>query len=218
MNARTSTFNLTVEPSQIEESVLSIFHTLLVHRTIGKFDYKAEKMFCVGCIGTQDIDCEFIDLTYVRVNCDDMIHGLRQEVLAFRDSLRQKDSMRNGKISLEFYQRHKRNWSVTDSAWEIWTIDLEIAETSCDADSQKLSKEMTGEAVSEVILNVCEMMNRGEYVPQMPAQSEIGNVFDVHHADVQPYLYRVTYQTTGPSSGLSVTSTVKKLIKDTLSL
>ena len=43
----------------------SLFHTLLFHRTLGKFHYKQEGNYCVGTVGYEDVDCDFIDLTYV---------------------------------------------------------------------------------------------------------------------------------------------------------
>ena len=45
----------------------SLFHTLLFHRTLGKFHYKQEGNYCVGTVGYEDVDCDFIDLTYVYI-------------------------------------------------------------------------------------------------------------------------------------------------------
>lgn len=55
----------TLEGRQVEEAVSSLFHTLLFHRTLGKFHYKQEGNYCVGTVGYEDVDCDFIDLTYV---------------------------------------------------------------------------------------------------------------------------------------------------------
>ena len=54
-----------LEARQVEEAVSSIFHTLLFHRTLGKFTYKQEGNYTVGTVGYEDVDCDFIDLTYV---------------------------------------------------------------------------------------------------------------------------------------------------------
>ena len=54
-----------LEGRQVEEAVSCLFHSLLFHRTLGKFHYKQEGNYCVGTVGYQDVDCEFIDLTYV---------------------------------------------------------------------------------------------------------------------------------------------------------
>jgi len=65
MNARTQIFEMALEGRQVEEAVSSLFHTLLFHRTLGKFHYKQEGNYCVGTVGYEDVDCDFIDLTYV---------------------------------------------------------------------------------------------------------------------------------------------------------
>lgn len=54
-----------LEGRQVEEAVTSLFHTLLFHRTLGKFHYKQEGNYCVGTVGFEDVECDFIDLTYV---------------------------------------------------------------------------------------------------------------------------------------------------------
>ena len=54
-----------MEGKQVDEAVLSLFHTLLFHRSTGKFHYKNDNTYAVGTIGFQDVDCDFIDFTYV---------------------------------------------------------------------------------------------------------------------------------------------------------
>lgn len=55
----------TVEGRQVDEAVASIFHTVLFHRSLGKFRYKQEGSYSVGTVGYEDVDCDFIDFTYV---------------------------------------------------------------------------------------------------------------------------------------------------------
>lgn len=59
-----------VEGRQVDEAVLSLFHTLLFHRSTGKFHYKNDNTYAVGTIGFQDVDCDFIDFTYVSLHED----------------------------------------------------------------------------------------------------------------------------------------------------
>ena len=55
----------TVEGRQVDEAVASIFHTVLFHRSLGKFCYKEHDSYSVGTVGYEDVDCDFIDFTYV---------------------------------------------------------------------------------------------------------------------------------------------------------
>ena len=60
-------------------------------------------------------------------------------------------------------------------------------------------------------------MNRHDYVPKMLSQAELELVFDTSFADVQPYLFKISYATSGPSSP-SMGTTVRRLLKDTLAI
>ena len=86
-------FELAVEGWQAEEAILAIFHPVLFHRTTGKFTYQVstrsqyeqfennimgklisnqcflqrESSYSVGTVGYEDVDCDCIDHTYVRL-------------------------------------------------------------------------------------------------------------------------------------------------------
>lgn len=48
--------------------------------------------------------------------------------------------------------------------------------------------------LAEKVLYIADIMNRHEYVPKMPNQSEVDLIFDTSYIDVQPYLHRVFLQ------------------------
>jgi len=219
MNALSQEFELTVEGRQIEEAVSSVFHTLLLHRAIGKFHYKAEGSYQVGTLGTEDVDCDYIDLTYVRLSSDELANCLRRETLSFRDALRQQDGQRNGQIQLEFFEKRRRGWFGEETVpWEIWILKLDVVRLNNESEHQRL-RETVGDALSDIIFSVCRSVNSNQYLPKMPVQSELSNVFDSRFSDVQPYLHRIHYKVNGPSTNTaSISSTVQKLIRGTLSL
>ena len=217
MNARSQIFELTVEGRQIEEAVLSIFHTILFHRTVGKFNYKREGSYTIGTVGMSDVDCDFIDFTYIRCDSNELDVSLKRQVSAFKDALRTSDGPRNGLISLEFYQKRKGRWpfGMECVPWEIWTLKLSIV-TLTNEHQRQICREKVGEALGEKIMCIAESMNKPDYVPKMPNQSELSKVFDIGLAQVQPYLHRINFQTAEVSSP-SMSSTMKKLILDTFS-
>ncbi|XP_050411076.1 autophagy-related protein 101 [Patella vulgata] len=218
MNARSQVFELSVEGRQIEEVVQSLFHTLLLHRTLGKFHYKHEGSYSIGTVGIVDEDCDFIDLTYVRVGSDNLDLAIRREIASFRDSLRFNDGPRSGQISLEFYQKKRARWPFQAECipWEVWTVKLDVINLANEHERQ-VCREKIGELLSEKVLFVAEIMNRHEYVPKTPNQSELDLIFDTSFLDVQPYLYRISHSTTEPSS-TSVGISMRKFLKDTLAL
>ncbi|KFQ21807.1 Autophagy-related protein 101, partial [Merops nubicus] len=165
------------------------------------FHYKKEGTYSIGTVGTQDVDCDFIDFAYVRVSSEELDRALRKAVGEFK-----------------FYQKKKSRWPFSDECipWELWTIKVNVVNLANEQERQ-ICREKVGEKLCEKIINIVEVMNRHEYLPKMPTQSEVDNVFDTSLKDVQPYLYKISYQITD-SLGTSVTTTMRRLIKDTLAL
>jgi len=224
MNARTQVFEMALEGRQVEEAVSSLFHTLLFHRTLGKFHYKQEGNYCVGTVGYEDVDCNFIDLTYVRCSSGEIDRLVHREASAFSECLRSREletqgQARSGHISLTFYQMKKARWPFPSESipWEVWNLSMEIVSLASESDRQ-LYREKVGELLAEKILYIAESMNRPSYVPKMPNQPELDLIFDTSFIDIQPYLFKISYGTSPPSTGTSMGSTVRRLLKDTLSL
>lgn len=84
MNCRSEILEVTVETRQVEEATLAVLHTILLHRSTGKFHYKKEGTYSIGTVGTLDIDCDFIDFTFVRVSSEELDRVLRKAVSEFK--------------------------------------------------------------------------------------------------------------------------------------
>jgi len=218
MNARSQVFELSVEGRQIEEVVTSVFHTLLFHRTLGKFHYKQEGSYSIGTLGWTDVDCDFVDFTYVRVSSRELDNLIKKEVTDFRDALRNNESGGSGQISLEFFQKKRARWPFPAECipWEVWTVKLDVIQLANEHERQ-ICREKVSEVLGEKILNITESLNKHEYVPKMPNQSDLELIFDTTFNDVQPYCFKVSHHTTGPSSS-TVGTTMRRFLKDTLAI
>uniref|UniRef100_A0AAY5JW09 Autophagy-related protein 101 n=1 Tax=Esox lucius TaxID=8010 RepID=A0AAY5JW09_ESOLU len=224
MNCRSEVLEVSVEGRQVDEAMLALVHTILLHRSTGKFHYKKEGTYSIGTVGTQDIDCDFIDFSFVRVSSDELDRVIRKAVGEFKDlCCALQDAMGNGtdgmgQISLEFYQKKKSRWPFSDECipWEVWSIKVNVVNLANEQERQ-ICREKVGEKLGEKVINIVEVINRHEYLPKMPTQSEVDNVFDTSLKDVQPYLYKITFQITD-TLGTSVSTTMRRLIKDTLAL
>ncbi|KAK3099245.1 hypothetical protein FSP39_001499, partial [Pinctada imbricata] len=183
-----------------------------------QFHYKQEGSYSIGTVGLEDVDCDFVDFTYVRVASDSLDDVLRREIAAFRDTLRSTDNPGAGQISLEFYQKKRARWLLPAECtpWEVWTVKLDIL-TLANENERQICREKLGEMLAEKVFHITDIMNRHDYVPKMPNQTELDLVFDTNFPDVQPYLFRISHQTTGPVVS-SVGTTMRKFIKDTLAL
>ncbi|XP_050466807.1 autophagy-related protein 101 isoform X1 [Cataglyphis hispanica] len=218
MNARTQLFELSMEGRQVDEAVASIFHTVLFHRSLGKFKYKQEGSYSVGTVGYQDVDCDFIDLTYVCCSSVYLDQTLKREISGFSEALRSTDSPGSGQISLEFFQRKKSRWPFQPECipWEVWTVRLELIKLATEHERQ-ICREKVGDLLTEKILYITEVMNRHDYVPKVPSQAELDLIFDTSYPDIQPYLFKMSFTTSSPST-TTMGNTMKKLIRETLSI
>lgn len=252
MNARTQVFDMVLEGRQVDEVVSCIFHTILFQRSYGKFHYSCDVNYSIGTIGHTDVDCDFIDFTYVCCSSPKLKSDLRREISAFSEQLRNAQQQyhpqlqqqyhqhhqpysndggasggggsaggvahSSGHISLEFYQRKRNSWPFKPECipWEVWTVRVDQQQLATE-DQRQARREKVSEMMTEKILYITDVMNRPDYVPKTPSQNELDNVFDTTYDDVQPYLFKLRFGTAGPS-GASMGSTVKKLIKETLSL
>jgi len=84
MNCRSEVLEVSVEGRQVDEAMLALLHTILLHRSTGKFHYKKEGTYSIGTVGTQDMDCDFIDFTFVRVSSDELDRVIRKAVAEFK--------------------------------------------------------------------------------------------------------------------------------------
>lgn len=215
MNARSQVFELMMEGRQVDEAVASIFHTVLFHRSVGKFIYNSDTSYSVGTIGHMDVDCDFIDFTYVCCASPSLERTLRREITSFSEQLRSNESSGSGQISLEFFQKKRNRWPFQPECipWEVWTVRLELLNLYSE-DERQVYRERVSDMLTDKIYYITEVMNRHDYVPKMPSQTEVDLVFDTSYVDIQPYLFKFKYSTSRPSEN-SVGHTVKKLIKDT---
>jgi len=219
MNARSHVFEVAVESCQVEDAVLSLFHPVLFHRTLGKFSYQAESSYSIGTIGYQDVDCHTIDHTYIRTYSPALDSLMRREVLSFAEDIKSSPGQRSGQISLEFFQRRRTRWPFPPEniPWEVWTIRVEIVSLSNEYERRKW-REKLGEVLAEKTLYTAEVMNKHEFLPKMPNQSDLELVFDSTFHDVQPYLFKVCHSTSSPAAPSVGINTVRRLLKDTLAI
>ncbi|XP_043520124.1 autophagy-related protein 101 isoform X3 [Frieseomelitta varia] len=136
----------------------------------------------------------------------------------FSEALRSTDSPGSGQISLEFFQKKKNRWPFQPECipWEVWTVRLELIKLATEHERQ-ICREKVGDLLTDKILYITEVMNRHDYLPKMPNQAELDLIFDTSYPDIQPYLFKLSFTTSSPSS-TTMGNTMKKLIKETLSI
>ncbi|VDN18202.1 unnamed protein product [Gongylonema pulchrum] len=244
MNARSHQFQLTADERQIRDAVSAVFHTIILHRTIPKIHYTSEVNFQLGSIGVEEVDCNNLNLSYVRVNSPKLVSYVHGELDSFIRDIRLSIEgvaipqfyspppvtllsycgapLLRAKIDLEFYQKKKRSWPLPDYQipWEIWQLQLAIVRIK-EREYWERMREELADSVSEVVLKTCSLINRPQFVPQMPTRSDVANVFDTTYPECQPYLMRIVrhpHDTSKNSENTLMTvgaSAVKKMLRDT---
>ncbi|CAJ0959089.1 unnamed protein product, partial [Mesorhabditis belari] len=217
MNARHQKYRLNVDLRQVKDATSAFLHSLLLHRSVGKFTYKEENNYTLGSLGVGEVDCQTIDLTYVRINSEELCAYIDEQVRAFYSDVEESFTSHpptpasspssppsrfrefspsfNASIGVEFLQKKKRQWPLSEESvsWEVWNLGLDIVKASNDELS--VMRESVAEALGEIVLTICSQINRQQYMPKMPTRSELNSVFDSRFTDCQPYLYKIMQST-----------------------
>jgi autophagy-related protein 101 len=217
MNARSQLFEFSCESRQVSEIVSTIFHTVLIHRTAGKHTPKADNpnAFTIGSVGFNDYDCDFLDYTYVQLNSTELSERINRDIDHFTEGLKSAEC---NKISLEFFTKKKRNWpfQVENIPWEIWTIKIELMQLSNENERQVL-REKLSDLLGEKCRQIIEIMDKPDYTPKLQNQNQIDTIYETEFKDIQPYLFKIDFQLDGTISQASVSTTMRRMIKDALS-
>lgn len=219
MNTRYQIFEFSVEGRQVQEVVSSVFHTLLFHRTMGKCHFKNEgNNYTVSTMNFEDVTCDFVDFTYVRIASDELDNYVSREVKAFCAALRSQEGPYSGQISLEFYQKKRTRWLFPSdcSPWEVWTLKINVICLPNEHERQ-VYREKMGDVLAEKVFDIVSAMNKYDFVPKIPGQADVDLYFDTTYKDIQPYLFRISHETSGPTNP-SVGASVRRIIKNSLAL
>lgn len=254
MNARSTAFEFTCLGKRINEIVSAIFHSVIFNRCFGKFQYKQQNSYSIGTLGFEEIICDFIDFTYIRVASVDLAKTVNNQIKIFVDELRalnnqytnaanptnqtgrrpasalfnldivpessqqhkkaQRRSLSSlysttsatGSISLEFLLKNKSRPFVFDSlVWEVWTLKINCLKDGLN--ESPFNKTSIEDQLFDKITSIVSIVNQpNAFLPAMPSESELDNVFDTSYSDIQPYNFKISYKVGGKDSNDARTS------------
>ncbi|VDK85612.1 unnamed protein product [Litomosoides sigmodontis] len=216
MNARSHQFQLTVDEHQVRDAISTVFHTILLHRSVPKVRVNSPKL--VSCLHEEiDSFVQCIRHSIESVTAPRFYSPPPVSLLTHYGT-----PLLNAKIDLEFYQRKKRSWPLSDYEipWEIWQMQIGIVRIK-EREYWERMREEVADSVSEVVLKACSLISRPQYMPQMPTRSEVASVFDTSFLECQPYLFRVVKHPLDSGQNTESTlmtigaSAVKKMLRDT---
>lgn len=103
---------------------------------------------------------------------------------------------------------------------------------------RQVLREKLSDLLGEKIRQIIEIMDKPDYTPKLQNQSQLDTIFETEFKDIQPYLFRVNifcfclsdylvsfnrflfkmyYSLDGAISQASVSTTMKRMLKDALS-
>ncbi|XP_026679819.1 autophagy-related protein 101 [Diaphorina citri] len=176
----------------------------------------------------------------IRCSSADLNQTVRKHVNQFSNILRNTQDSNvspnptSGQISLEFFKKNKKHWPFNEICipWELWNVRLELIKLNNEQE-RRLSCEKIVNVLTQQVIYICDVMNRNDYVPNIPIKSELDLIFDTSYRDIQPYLFKIHFLNSsqynlvdeacpgvsnpaGHTASSSVAHFVKKTIKDTL--
>ncbi|KAF2345529.1 Autophagy-related protein 101 [Trinorchestia longiramus] len=202
MNAISQLLEVEVEKHQVEDVVLALFHTILLHRSSGKFHYQADDSYHIKELAFEDVTCTNLQLTYVRCQSRELDQSLRCQVAGFVNKMAQAVVPTSGKVALEFYEKKKKSWLFPNDssvAWEVWNVRLGVTQPSSE---RWQFREMLGSKVRERIWDILQSVHRHDYAPPNPTHLDLASVYETEYSDVQPYLFKVNMTLSPPSGKL----------------
>ena len=111
MNTQTYAMELGVETGEVEDVCLCLIHTILFHRTQGKFSFlQPEGTFSIGTVGYKDTECQSLDYVFVQNDSSEMDRHVRREVANLMQEMHKTKGLRCVVVSLEFYQKKRAMW------------------------------------------------------------------------------------------------------------
>jgi hypothetical protein len=52
-------------------------------------------------------------------------------------------------------------------------------------------KEYVGSQLGETVLSICQLINRAQYMPNIPTREGLHDIYDDRFSDCEPYLFRI---------------------------
>ena len=133
MNTQTYTIDIGVDMGEVEDVCLCLLHTILFHRTQGKFSFlQPEGTFTIGTVGYRDTECQNIDCVFVQNDSSELDRHIRKEVANLMQEMHRTTGLKHLVLSLEFYEKKRAMWLFPSEQVSYTITDLFISSiTQC---------------------------------------------------------------------------------------
>lgn len=206
MNIKNHLIEIQCGHRDVTDVAQALIHSLIFFRTHGKFNYKHEGSYSIGTLGYERAVTTHLDFSYIRCSSLTLVNRINNKIQEVVSKL--NEFSQSVTLALEFYTRRPNRWPFNDSkiVWELWNIKLVInnpfasSTSSPTGDHSNQQRNPSSNArledvLSQKLLDIVRIVNNDKHsLPQMPTQLNLDNVFDTSHAELQPYLYSISYK------------------------
>lgn len=148
---------IALEPFQIKEVLRCVLHTILFHRTLGS-------------IVPQEVDCDILDVSYVRVRDTAIERAVEANIERFSQALN-KSREQKSTVSLSFYAKAaEASWFLLAKEkkmyWERWILPILLTDKPKTAVERARRHETQQSAVRDLLLQVIQVVNeKKDHIP-----------------------------------------------------
>eukprot|EP00128_Syssomonas_multiformis_P014003 Colp12_sorted_trinity150504_noHs@3055 len=161
--------DLTAEHAQVKNVLSSLLHTILFNRAFGTL------------VRPVEVDCEHIDVTYVRLDNAEVQRAVEEKVNQFVAHLVSGETCR-GQINLAFHEKKAKGWfgGTEQVCFEQWEVTVTVVPATSEA-KRAARREQLERDVRGALQRVCEVVT-----------TQWAHVPAVTSADLFPYPYKIT--------------------------
>ncbi|KAL3319665.1 hypothetical protein Ciccas_001652 [Cichlidogyrus casuarinus] len=186
-------------------------------------DFRGGSVCYDSNIGTKDVDCKTLDLTYVCTASDHMNEKVDTVVAQFADILRNENVLNTpknqpvkGSILLEFNASRKSGWPLVGDAcaWERWIVTVQLLPHGCPL--QEKDKVDISDKVRAELMEVLQLINSNmDHVPSLGCtQIQSENVIDFSFSGICPYKFSLQFVTGNGQNKSAVGLAMRRLLKE----
>ena len=155
-----------VDTGEVEDVCLCLLHTILFHRTQGKFSFlQPEGTFSIGTVGYRDTECQNIDHVFVQNDSAELDRHVRKEVAYLLQEMHRTKGLRSLVVSMEFFEKKRAIWLFATEQVSV-VINLSVYSIIKVSASSIISKTVYTQMQSSSYINnsIRRIHSLGEYV------------------------------------------------------
>lgn len=190
MNSKNHLIEIFCGHKHINDVAQILVHSIIFFRTHGRFNYKQQGSYSIGSIGYEEVNCDFLDLTYVRCSSLTLINRVNDKIQEFVYKLN------------DYNNSYQRTQSRLPTAGQYRTpSSLAHSPTICEFNLEK-QKSGTTQALASTSLYAQSPNIKSKVANEQPQRQRLGSLAALDKQDCyqqQQYLQTLNRSPLSPA-------------------